>query len=327
MQTKASYGKPKPASVDPSQCNGCGVCMLSCPVWQQRHTKALTYCGRTRAAIGGAQEEELADSAKACILCGSCEPLCPMGISTQHATIALRQVLGSRGLLPLPGQRAPLIKAPIKGNRHLLLPGRALMANPGIAETTAGLIGKDVGLFWDDGYDIALALEAGEEISEQRLTAFMEPLTECSRLIVSDGLQFHLLSAILPSRIVLQSLGQALLANPAVRSRLRNSDFFVIESRAYNARRSEVVKLYDQLRQETGCSLNLDLLRVAMPTGASSYQHKSGLANAVSVQAQVDWMLEGKSPERIVVEHLDDAWAFRKYTSLPVLHLAEVVLS
>ena len=135
-----------------------------------------------------------------------------------------------------------------------------------------------------------------------------------------------MLRAILPSGIVLQSLGQALLANQAVRSGLGKSDFFVIESRAYNARRNEVVKLYDRLRQEAGCSMNLDLLRVAMPTGASSYQHKAGLENAVSVKAQVEWMLEGNSPGRIVVEHLDDAWAFRKYTSLPVVHLAEVVL-
>jgi hypothetical protein len=63
-----------------------------------------------------------------------------------------------------------------------------------------------------------------------------------------------------------------------------------------------------------------------MPTGASSYQHQAGLESVVSVQAQVNWMLEGSSPGRIVTEHLDDAWAFRKYTSLPVLHLAEVVL-
>ena len=115
--------------------------MLSCPVWQQRHTKALTYCGRTRAAIGGAREEELVDSAKACILCGSCEPLCPMGISTQHTTISLRQALGSRGLLPLPGRPAPVVHPPTKRTQDLLLPGRTLMANPGIAEAAAGLIG------------------------------------------------------------------------------------------------------------------------------------------------------------------------------------------
>lgn len=326
MKTMASYHKPEAGSVDPFQCNGCGVCMLSCPVWQQHHTKALTYCGRSRAAIGGAPEEELADSAKACILCGSCEPLCPMGIRTQHTTVALRQNLSRRGLLPTPGLSTPAVSTPIKRAQRLLVAGRELMANPGIAEISAGLLGKDVGLCRDDGYDIALALEAGEQIAEQRLKAFIEPLMQCSRLIVSDGLLFNLLRAILPSGIVVQSLGQALLANPTVRSGLRNSDFFVIESRAYNATRNNAVKLYDLLRQETGCSMNLDLLRVAIPTGASSYQHQAGLGSVISVQSQVNWMLEGNSPERIVVEHLDDAWAFRKYTTLPVLHLAEVVL-
>ena len=85
------------------------------------------------------------------------------------------------------------------------------------------------------------------------------------------------------------------------------------------------VALYDALRQETGCFMNLDLQRVATPTGAASYHHRAGLENIVSIEAQVRWLLEGRNAQRIVVEHLDDREAFAKYTKIPVVHLAEVV--
>jgi hypothetical protein len=85
------------------------------------------------------------------------------------------------------------------------------------------------------------------------------------------------------------------------------------------------VALYDALRRETGCFMNLDLQRVATPTGAASYQHREGLASIISIEAQVSWLLEGRNAQRIVVEHLDDREAFARYTMIPVVHLAEVV--
>ncbi len=99
----------------------------------------------------------------------------------------------------------------------------------------------------------------------------------------------------------------------------------MIETRAYNAQRREFVALYDTLRRETGCFMNLDLQRVATPTGAASYQHHEGLKSIVSIEAQVRWLLEGRKAQRIVVEHLDDREAFATYTMIPVIHLAEVV--
>ena len=70
--------------------------------------------------------------------------------------------------------------------------------------------------------------------------------------------------------------------------------------------------------------MNLDLHRVATPTGALSYQHRMNVPATVSVEAQVVWLLEGRNAKRVVVEHLDDGAAFQKHTSLPVVHLAEV---
>ncbi len=142
MKKKTAYHQPQPGATDPSQCNGCGVCMLSCPVWHQHHTKALTYCGRNRALIGGADEEDLAPAARGCILCGSCEPLCPMGIRTQQATIRLRKNLSARGFLPKPAIQ-PHTHETGNVSSHLVIPGRALRANTPLAASVLALLGQN----------------------------------------------------------------------------------------------------------------------------------------------------------------------------------------
>jgi len=321
IRNKAS----KTGSTDPAQCNGCGVCMLSCPVWNQHHTKILAYCGRNRASIGGATDEDLLASARACLLCGSCEALCPMGIRTQQTTITLRQNLAARGHLPKPGAQINRQKSETIVFSRFLLPGKALSADSKLASSVLELLGQRVGLHVDDGYDIALDLESGQAMSAARIEAFIAPLTRVSEIIVDDGLLFNLLRSLLPSSITVRSLGQALLANPKVRAGIKKNDLYMIETRAYNANRKKFVALYDALRQETGCFMNLDLQRVATPTGAASYHHHLGLENIVSIEAQVRWLLEGRNAQRIVVEHLDDREAFAWYTKIPVVHLAEVV--
>ena len=312
-------------ATDPAQCNGCGVCMLSCPVWNQHHTKMLTYCGRNRASMGGATDEDLLASARACLLCGSCEPLCPMGIRTQQATIVLRQNLAARGLLPKHEAQFNKQKTETLIASRILLPGKALRADRKLASSVLELLGRPVGLSFDDGYDIALALESGQPIGDSRVDAFILPLMQATEIIVADGLLFNLLRSLLPSSITVRPLGQALLANPNVRAGLNAADFYMIETRAYNADRRKFVALYDALRQETGCFMNLDLQRVATPTGAASYHNHAGLENIVSIETQVRWLLEGRNGRRIVVEHLDDREAFARYATIPVVHLAEVV--
>ena len=323
MKKKSPYFQPQPGATDPSQCNGCGVCMLSCPIWHQHHTKALTYCGRTRALIGGAAEEDLAQAARGCILCGSCEPLCPMGIRTQQATIRLRKNLSARGFLLRPPLQDHAHKARTLSSR-IVIPDRQLRANAPLAASVLALVGQKAGLHSDDGYDILLTLESGQEMNDDRLAEFIAPLTRTAEVIVADGLLFNVLRSLLPSAITVSTLGQALLANPLVRAGLKPTDLYIIETRAYNANRASFVKFYDALRRKTGCMMNLDLQRVATPTGAASMQHREGLTNIVSIEQQVEWILEGRDPERIVVESMDDYEAFSAYTKLPVVHLAEV---
>jgi len=323
MKKKTPYYQPQPGATDPSQCNGCGVCMLSCPIWHQHHTKALTYCGRTRALIGGADEEDLAPAARGCILCGSCEPLCPMGIRTQQTTIRLRKNLSARGFLPKP-MTHPHTHEAGKASSHIVIPGRQLRANAPLAAAVLAFLGQKAGLHSDDGYDLLLTLESGQELNDVRLEGYITALAGAAEIIVADGLLFNVLRSLLPSSVKVKTLGQALLSNQSVRAGLKPTDLYMIETRAYNAHRREFVKVYDALRQETGCMMNLDLQRVATPTGAASMQHREGLATIISIEEQVKWLLEGRNPERIVVESLDDYEAFRTHTKLPIVHLAEV---
>jgi L-lactate utilization protein LutB len=149
MKKKTPYHQLQPDATDPAQCNGCGVCMLSCPIWNQHHTKMLTSCGRNRASIGGAVDEDLLASARACLLCGSCEALCPMGIRTQQTTIALRRTLAARGLLPKPGEQINRQKSETPAVSRILLPGKALGVDSKLASSVLALLGDPVGLHVD----------------------------------------------------------------------------------------------------------------------------------------------------------------------------------
>jgi hypothetical protein len=248
-----------------------------------------------------------------------------MGIRTQQTTIALRRSLAAHGLLPNPDTRSRKQSSGTSGTPRILLPGKKLREDTNLASSVLKLLGQRVGLLSDDGYDIALAIEAGQAIFDDRIEAFLLPLMKATEIIVADGLLFNFLRSLLPSSIAILPLGQALLANPKVRAGLNASDFYMIETRAYNANRRTYIAFYDEVRRAIGCFMNLDLQRVATPTGAASYQHREGLASIISIEAQVRWLLEGRNAERIVVEHLDDRDAFAQYTKIPVVHLAEVV--
>jgi len=66
----------------------------------------------------------------------------------------------------------------------------------------------------------------------------------------------------------------------------------VIETRAYNLRWNKMASRYDRLRNETGCSMNLDLHRVATPTEAWAYA--IAIASAARFHGIAGaWLLEG----------------------------------
>jgi len=301
---------------DFSFCSGCSLCLLVCPVW--RHTRDLRYTphGRAKALQNGVPAAELADSINSCTLCGACEPACPENIDLTGMT------LGLRAQLPQPPLPAPVATKPevdYRG-RRVLLAGRALRENKTALERTAALLGCVVA--GDDGDDISITLEAGAPLAETRRARFLNPLRDAKQIIVADGLLCRTLKSWQP-RANIVSLGIALSKRADLRRRIEADDLYVIEPRAYHAEYEALVRYYDDLRFETGCAMNLDLQRIAIPATARNLRQRLGLEPADDA-AQSRWLLQGRRIARIVVEDAGDIAAFKQIGNLPVVHLAEL---
>ena len=312
---------PTTHSRDYSACSGCSLCRLVCPMWRGSHDPRLSPEGIAKALQCGAAAPDLVDALDACSLCGACDPVCPERIDLSGLVIELRKALPRPpridALLATLAQQADRADASPAG--ALLLAGPDLRATPALLARVQALLGFRAGE--DDGADIVLALEAGSEISSARRRRFLDRI-DGRTLVVSDGLLLRQLRRWLPGSR-LQSLGESLCSHVAIRRRLTSADFYVIEARAYHADYERLVTYYDRLRAETGCMLNLDLQRIAIPALARSLS-RQGEPIAEQDLAQARWMLQGRQPRRIVVESLADRAVFERAFELPVMHLAEL---
>ncbi len=298
-------------------CNGCAVCTLSCPVWGQTHEILKTFCGRMRLTQGGATVEDLKTSADACILCGSCEPVCAYGMDTVARTIELKVEVAkledgesSGGAEPRKVKRADgkvLLANPLLRERKDLLDRMLAMIGPGVSE------------HMDNGEDIVTAMETGGTVSDARYERFMGLLARADEVIVADGLLYRLLlKSSLSARIF--GIGEAMISNAEITGMLNSDDLYIIDSRTYHADYERLVEMYDDLRKRSGCMTNLDLHRVATPTGASRFAG----AGVVDPVKQARWILEGRPAKRIIVERVEDIEPFRQATDVPVIFVAEL---
>jgi len=299
-------------------CTGCSLCLLACPVWRSTHDIRYTPHGRAKAMQHGAGPADLAASIASCTFCGACEPACPEDLALIAMMTGLRA-----GLLPdqppATQYAAPLAGA-TAGAGAYLLPDALLAGDAGLMAHARKLLG-DIALVADHGPDIALALESGAAILNARREAFLAPLRG-ARLVVADGLLLRALRAWLPGARI-EGLGEAASRSAGVRAALGANDFYVIEPRAYHAERERLIGHYDALRAATGCGMNLDMQRLAIPTTANSQPQRDG-CNRVNLAEQARWILEGHVFERIVVEDLNDMAVFRSVTDKPVVHVAQL---
>ena len=121
----------------------------------------------------------------------------------------------------------------------------------------------------------------------------------------------------------LAGLGMALSSLPRLRRALGAGDLYVIEPRASHADYQRLVGHYDALRAASGCALNLDLQRIAIPAAARSLPQRLGL-ETIDDSVQLNWILQGHQITRIVVESLEDGAAFAEVSKLRVVHLADL---
>lgn len=299
-------------------------------MWRHSRDPRFAAAGLAKALQCGATARELAAPVEACSLCGACDPVCPEGIDLSGLIMELRRAL--QAPLPRPAalddlfarlrQGAPDAAAgsAVARSAPLLLPGPELRADAALLAQVQALLGLAV--VADDGADISQALELGVEIPQARLQAFLAALRGHS-IVAADGLLLRQVRRWLPGSQRM-GLGAALSSRPAVRGKLGASDLYVIEPRAYHADHERMVAYYDRLRIETGCMLNLDLQRIAIPATAPGRQEDPGLA-AGDDGVHAEWILRGRKPARIVVESLADRSALQGVTDIPVLHVAELV--
>lgn len=292
-------------------------------MWHQTRDIRLTPHGRAKALQHGATVDEIAASIASCTLCGACVPACPEEIDLLGLMLDLRRQQ------PLAPERvAAKMNGSAKAVMHagttstLLLLGERLRGDTARLARILALLGERVAVAEDDGYDIGLAFEAGVAVSNERVANFLAGLHGAPRLIVADGIMHYALRRLSPGLRV-QGLGEALSTLAPVRSRLRASDLYVIEPRAFHGDYARLIGHYDALRANSGCAMNLDLQRFAVPTTASSAQNALGLPG-IDAAAQARWILQGRTIARIVVEDMADAAVFASVSRQPVVHLGDV---
>ncbi len=300
-----------PAVTGFGNCTGCAVCLLTCPVWRRTHDVLMTNCGRTRSLQAGAVPEDLEASAEACLFCGACAAVCPSGVDTLSLTAALRAALSSKRKA---AERRRCETSFAYAGRTVLLPGPDLRADALLLEKLALLLGAAVPP-GDELPDLAADLDAGLRAAPEELRAATAAADGASAFVAAEGFALRHLRKWFPA-LPSKGLGEALLGS--CRGGLRHGDLYVVDARAFNSDRGRLVRFYDAMRQETGCTLSISLQRAAIPAGPAR-----GTPSADS-KAQARWVLDHFRPRRIVVEAPSELGLYRMVAGVPVLHLGEL---
>jgi len=119
-----------------------------------------------------------------------------------------------------------------------------------------------------------------------------------------------------------EATGFTISCNRSVQARIQASDLYIIDAAPFHAHHAERVAHYTRLRDERGCSMNLDLHRMAIPTGAHSVSAEMGIFN---VEAQIRWLIQGRDFERVIVENTNDIDAFAAATGKHVIHISALM--
>jgi len=64
-----------------ADCQGCSLCLLACPMWQQHRDVMFSPQGFAKAMQSGAKPEDIREPLSNCIMCGACDVMCPEQIN------------------------------------------------------------------------------------------------------------------------------------------------------------------------------------------------------------------------------------------------------
>ena len=314
MNTKA-----QPAAA----CNGCGICVLPCPAWWNSRDMMVTPRGILRALQETARAEDLRETLFQCSMCGACEPVCPLDIDILGTFRELRGELLSPAAEPV-SPRLQRNGAGAVRTHRVLMPGPALVRDQALLNLVVGALEASAAISVSDdaGPDLALALETGAAVEPGWVDEFLAPFRKARELVVVEGILHRFLRRRLP-RLRVIGLAEALLRVERIRRSLRPEDFLVVDARGFHSDYHRTLKLFDRVRRETGCQINLDLQRLAIPTTADATAG-SRAARQSAMATAIRWMLKGRTIDRIVAESPVDIGAFRAHTVIPVVHLSEI---
>ncbi|MDA8242795.1 MAG: (Fe-S)-binding protein [Elusimicrobia bacterium] len=301
-------------------CTGCAVCVLSCPVWAQTHDLMMTNAGRAKALQAGAAPEDIRESLEACLLCGSCAPVCPSGVDTLTLTASLRAGLGRKAVPAAPGSAS----FPASGLK-LFIPGPALRSEGRLlARTAAALEKAGFSVSPDDALSaLGADVDAGLAPSKEAVAAALACGAGAAAFVSGEGFLLRYLRTWFPG-VKAIGIGEAVLSAGG-RKALKRGDFYVVDARAFNADQARLVKFYDSVRKSAGCSMSTTLQRAAMPAGPTLAQ-KSRLPGNFDAAAQARWLLgKAGSPARVVAESAEDMQALRAAGAASVLHVSELL--
>jgi len=105
---------------------------------------------------------------------------------------------------------------------------------------------------------------------------------------------------------------------------LTADDLFIIDARSFHAHYVQRLAHYDAVRKSTGCQMNLDLNCMAIATGIGSRADASG---TFDVTTQIQWLMQGRSFERVIVENPEDQVMLAQLSGKPVFCLSDLIRS
>jgi ferredoxin len=317
-----------------TDCNGCNLCLLACPVQRRGHDLTLTPMLRARALQSGATALELAAAIDACLVCGACEPACPEKIPLvpliQDLRAELRAQRAEAGISE-PAWKAPAVPAPKTAadapfQSTILVPGPALARETALLARVVRALGGPArcAVATDAGHDLADARDAGRPVDPARARRFLAQFAWATT-VIADGALLGLLRQHL-AHAHLRGLGEMLLPLRAPRRKaLRAGDLLIVESRFFHGDHARLVAFYDRLRQESGCAINLDLQRIAIATGAASLQGRRDPAAAGCRDLAREILAVHPATTRIVLEDPAELPVFAAAAAgRRIVHLADV---
>ncbi|MDX8396354.1 MAG: 4Fe-4S dicluster domain-containing protein [Mariprofundaceae bacterium] len=199
-----------------SDCHGCSLCLLSCPMWLQKRDVRFSPQGIAKALQFGANKSDLSEQVSTCISCGACDVICPEKID---------------------------------------------------------------------------------------LTGLIESLLDDSNLEFNDD-------------------AYPISCNPKVKQNLKADDLYIIDAQYFHAHHAQRVEHYDVLRHVSGCSINLDLNRMAIPTGMGSFAESE---QRFDVKKQTKHLIQGREFSRIIVENAKEKEILQTLTGKTVIHVSDLI--